>query len=249
VTRLLAAQDVQKRFGDLEVLRDVSLVVNEREAVALLGPSGCGKTTLLRILLGLETLDGGTVSGDVDRAGYLPQGGLLFPWKTVMENAELPMRLRGAERVKRRAAVREHLSSFGLAGFEAAYPHELSGGMQQRVALLRALMTGSPVLVLDEPFGALDVLTRQQMQDWLAGLLASLDRTMLFVTHDLEEAVALAKRVVILTARPACVLGERVIPLPMADRVDRLARPFLAARDDLLSLVRGGGNGVRTEPV
>jgi ABC-type nitrate/sulfonate/bicarbonate transport system ATPase subunit len=240
VTNLLSVERVYKRFGDLEVLRGVTLSLAKREAVALLGPSGCGKTTLLRILLGLETPDGGVVTGTLDRAGYLPQGGLLLPWKTAIENAELPLRLRGVDRAQRRAAVGRHLPAFGLAGFEAAYPHELSGGMQQRVALLRALMTGSPALVLDEPFGALDVLTRHRMQDWLAGLVSDLDRTMLFVTHDLEEAVTLAERVVLLTARPARVLGERTIRLPTPERVDRLGTPFLAARDELLSLVHRG---------
>jgi len=237
----LAAVGLEKRFGDLEVLGGVSLAVDERETVALLGPSGCGKTTLLRILLGLESADAGTVHGRLDRAGYLPQGGVLFPWKTVIENAALPLRIRGVGRTERRRAVAELLSPFGLSGFGAAYPHELSGGMQQRVALLRAWLTGSPVLVLDEPFGSLDVLTRQRMQDWLAELRASLDRTMLFVTHDLDEAVSLAERVVVLTDRPARVLGDRSIELRAAQRADRLGRPFLAARDGILSLLRQGG--------
>jgi len=249
VTDLLAIGGVRKRFGDLEVLRDVTFTLRERETVALLGPSGCGKTTLLRILLGLETADAGEIIGMLDRAGYLPQGGLLFPWKTVIENAELPLRIRGVGRAKRRAAVADYLQVFGLKGFEAAYPHELSGGMQQRAALLRALMTGCPVLVLDEPFGALDVLTRHRMQDWLAQLLLRLDRTMLFVTHDLEEAVALAERVVLLTDRPAVVLGERRIPLGASERLDRLGRPFLAARDGLLALIHGRRGDARDESV
>jgi len=242
VTDRLAALSVGKRFGDLEVLRDVSLTLGERETVALLGPSGCGKTTLLRIILGLERADEGRVMGALDRAGYLPQGGLLFPWKTVIENAALPLQIRGVDRATRRAAVAEHLPAFGLIGFETAYPHELSGGMVQRVALLRALMTGCPVLVLDEPFGALDVLTRHRMQDWLAELIGRLDRAMLFVTHDLEEAIALAERIVILSARPASVLGERPIRLARVERTDRLGRPFLAARDRLLSLIQGGAH-------
>lgn len=249
MTSLLAIRGVTKHFGDLEVLRDVRLTLGEREAVALLGPSGCGKTTLLRILLGLEAADSGDITGRLDRAGYLPQGGLLFPWKTVIENAELPLQIDGVDRATRRAAVAEHVPAFGLAGFETAYPHELSGGMRQRVALLRALMTGCPVLVLDEPFGALDVLTRHRMQDWLAELLQRLDRTMLFVTHDLEEAVALAERVVVLTDRPAVVLGEHRVPLGASERTDRLGGPFLAARDALLALIHEGSTDARDEPV
>jgi len=238
VTDLLAVHGIRKRFGDLEVLRDVSLRLCDRESVALLGPSGCGKTTLLRILLGLEPADEGEIAGALDRAGYLPQGGLLLPWKRAAENAELPLQIRGVDRAERRTAVAEQLLAFGLVGFENAYPHELSGGMRQRVALLRAVLTGCPVLVLDEPFGALDVLTRHRMQNWLAELLERLDRTMLFVTHDLEEAVALAERVVVLTDRPATVLGERRVALEA--RAERLGATFLAARDGLLELIREG---------
>jgi len=237
---VLTIHGVRKRFGDLEVLRNVSLTLGEREAVALLGPSGCGKTTLLRILLGLETADAGTVAGPFDRAGYLPQDGRLFPWKTVMENAELAPQIRGVDRLERREAVTEQLPAFGLEGFEDAYPHELSGGMQQRVALLRAVMAGCPVLVLDEPFGALDVLTRHRMQDWLASLRSKLDRSILFVTHDIDEAVALADRVVALTARPGRVLGEQPIDLPQAQRSRRLDGPFLVVRDGVLALIQRG---------
>lgn len=249
MTNVLEIRGVRRRFGELEVLRDVTFTLEERETVALLGPSGCGKTTLLRILLGLETADGGEIAGTLDRAGYLPQGGLLFPWKTVLENAELPLQIRGVARAKRRGAVAEQLPAFGLSGFEAAYPHELSGGMQQRVALLRAVVTGCPVLILDEPFGALDVLTRHRMQDWLADLLERLDRTMLFVTHDLEEATALARRVVVLTDRPAVVLGERRVTLAPAERIDRIGGPFLAARDGLLLLISTGRADARDESV
>lgn len=237
MTIRLAAHAVSKRFGDIDVLRDVSLVLRDRETVALLGPSGCGKTTLLRILLRLETADAGRVEGTLNRAGYLPQGGLLFPWKTVLDNAALPLQLRGASRAVRYAAVADRLPAFGLSGFETAYPHELSGGMRQRVALLRALLTGSPVLVLDEPFGALDVLTRHRMQDWLLELIERVDRTLLFVTHDLEEATVLAERVIVLTERPASILGERNVALSLEQRSDRLGVPFLAARDRLLTLI------------
>lgn len=241
MTDVLSVQGVRKSFGDLDVLAGVSFTVGSRETVALLGPSGCGKTTLLRILLGLETADGGSIEGGaLDRAGYLPQGGLLFPWKTVIENAELPLQIGGVHRAQRRASVVQQLPAFGLAGFERAYPHELSGGMRQRVALLRAVMTGCPVLILDEPFGALDVLTRHRMQDWLSELLERLDRTMLFVTHDLEEAVVLAQRVVVLTDRPATVRGERPVALDATARAKRLGEPFLAARDRLLLLIQGG---------
>jgi len=241
VSFALEAYGLSKSFGDLEVLRGVSLRVRAGDTVALLGPSGCGKTTLLRILLGLETESGGVLGGRLERSGYLPQGVLLLPWKTLIENVELPLRIAGMRRDERRRAVEARLPEFGLEGFAGAYPHQLSGGMKQRAALLRAVMTGASVLVLDEPFGALDTHTRHRLQDWLSSLVARLDRTMLFVTHDIDEAVALARRVAALTDRPARVLGERAIDLSQEERRDRLGRAFLAARDTLLDLIANGG--------
>jgi len=239
VTAVLEAGNLVKSYGSLEVLRNISLTLDEREIVALLGPSGCGKTTLLRILLGLESPDGGTIHGSLDRAGYLPQDGLLFPWKTVIGNVELPQQVRGVSRRARRQVARQWLPDFGLETFEHTYPHELSGGMRQRAALLRAVLTGCPVLVLDEPFGALDTMTRHRMQDWLAGLLDRLGRTLLFVTHDIDEAVALAQRIVLLSPRPGTVHGQLSIGLPTAERLDRLGSAFIDARDQLLAITKG----------
>jgi len=235
---VISAWHLAKRFGDLAVLADVSLAVARRDVVGLLGPSGCGKTTLLRILLGLETYDSGELSAPpLHRAGYLPQDALLLPWKTVLGNAELPLQIQGVPAAERRRRVRDALPDFGLEEFASLYPHEMSGGMRQRAALLRAVLTGSEVLVLDEPFGALDTLTRHRLQDWLADLTERLDRTVLFVTHDLEEAVVLSHRVVALSARPAVVLGEESVDLTLAARRERLGREFLAARDRLLALL------------
>jgi ABC-type nitrate/sulfonate/bicarbonate transport system ATPase subunit len=237
---LVAATHLAKRFGDLAVLRDVSLTVEEDDVVGLLGPSGCGKTTLLRILLGLETHDGGELTASPGRTGYLPQDAMLLPWKTVLANVELPLQLQGVAAAERRRQVRDILPEFGLEEFAGLYPHQMSGGMKQRAALLRAVLTGSRVLVLDEPFGALDTLTRHRLQDWLADLTRRLRRAILFVTHDLEEAVVLSHRVVVLSARPAVVLGEEAIDLQLDERRDRLGRAFLAARDRLLSQLEGG---------
>ncbi len=237
---VFSACHVEKSFGDVHVLRDVSLTADDGEIVGLLGPSGCGKTTLLRILLGLETADAGAVTGPLERAGYLPQEGLLLPWKTVLGNAELPLTLQGMRSAERRDRVRQFLADFGLEGFERAYPHEISGGMRQRAALLRAVLTGSPALVLDEPFGALDTMTRHRLQDWLADLARQLRRTILFVTHDLDEAVVLSERVVILSQRPAIVLGEERVSLHLAERRDRVGPAFLASRDRLLARLQAG---------
>ncbi len=237
---VVAVDHLAKRFDDLAVLRDVTLAVEQGEVVGLLGPSGCGKTTLLRILLGLESYDAGQVSAAPGRAGYLPQDGLLLPWKSILGNAELSLQLQRMPAAARRDRVRDLLPEFGLDGFERSYPHEISGGMRQRAALLRAVLTGSPTLVLDEPFGALDTLTRHRLQDWLADLARRLRRTILFVTHDLEEAVVLSERVVVLSPRPAVTLGDEEIGLSLDQRSDRLGRAFLAVRDRLLARLEKG---------
>jgi ABC-type nitrate/sulfonate/bicarbonate transport system ATPase subunit len=188
-------------------------------------------------LLDQETADAGRISHPLNRAGYLPQGSLLFPWKRVIENLELPLQLRGQSRTERRARVRAHLPVFGLEGFESAYPHELSGGMQQRVALLRAVIAGARTLILDEPFGALDSVTRHRLQDWLVDLVDRLSCSMIFVTHDLEEAVALADKVLVLSERPASVIGELRLDLARGARADRMSADFLRARSNLVDRI------------
>lgn len=249
MSSILEVEGLWKWYGALHVLCDVSFSVAQGESVALLGPSGCGKTTLFRILLGREAYDRGAIRGSFDAAGYLPQGGLLFPWKTVLENVELPQQIRGVDRVTRRRQIEMQLPAFGLDGFSNAYPHELSGGMKQRVGLLRTVMTGAPILFLDEPFGALDTLTRHRLQTWLATLIADLDRTTLFVTHDIEEAVLLAQRVIVLTERPARVLGDCRIDLVADDRTNRMSKSFMRAKDILFSMIEEGGNNKGPEPV
>lgn len=233
----LKVTGLAKRFGDLEVLHNIDFTLGEAESLAILGPSGCGKTTLLRILLGLEAADAGSFSPTLDRAGYLPQGSLLFPWKRTMENIELPMQLQGLAREERRSRIRSHLSIFGLEGFESSYPFELSGGMRQRVALLRAVMAGARTLILDEPFGALDTVTRHRLQDWLAGVIEQLACSVIFVTHDLEEAVVLSHRVLVLSERPASILGVLKSELSSQDRVDRMSSKFLHTRSALVDLI------------
>lgn len=226
-----------KRFGDLEVLRDVGFTLGEFESLAILGPSGCGKTTLLRILLGLEAADAGSLSQTLDRAGYLPQGSLLLPWKRVIENIELPLQLQGVSREKRREKIRSQLPVFGLGGFESAYPYQLSGGMRQRAALLRAVIAGAHTLILDEPFGALDTVTRHRLQDWLAGIIERLECAMIFVTHDLDEAVVLSHRILVMSDRPALILGQMEPELSEQERADRMSSGFLNTRAALVDLI------------
>jgi ABC-type nitrate/sulfonate/bicarbonate transport system ATPase subunit len=245
VSPALEVQGLSKAFGSLPVLKSITFALGEGECLAVLGPSGCGKTTLLRILLGLETADAGVVSRMLDRAGYLPQGSALFPWKRVIENIELPLQLQGVRRDERRSRVRAHLPIFGLDGFESAYPFELSGGMQQRVALLRAVVSGAKTLILDEPFGALDTVTRHRLQDWLVTIMDRLAGSMIFVTHDLEEAVVLSHRVLVMSERPATILGELRPGLSLNDRADRLSPAFLTARSRLVDLIVAQTSHVR----
>ena len=204
--------DVEKAFGPVRALAGVSLRAAAHEVVAVAGPSGCGKSTLLELVCGLQAPDAGTVRSAP--AALMPQRDGLLPWLSALDNAGLALRVAGVSRARARAAAREHFAAFGLEGFERTRPAALSGGMRQRVAFLRTLLAGRPVLCLDEPFGALDALTRLQMQAWLADALAREPRTVLLVTHDVEEAVLLADRVVLLSPRPAHVVETLTVDLP-----------------------------------
>jgi NitT/TauT family transport system ATP-binding protein len=205
-------EDVGKGFGTLSVLDGVSLRADPGEVVAVVGPSGCGKSTLLELACGLLAPDSGTVRAAP--AVLMPQRDSLLPWAGALDNAALPLRLKGQDRATARKGAHATFEAFGLAGFEAAKPHELSGGMRQRVAFLRTLLAGKPVLCLDEPFASLDALTRQELQGWLADALSSEPRTVLLVTHDVEEALVLADRVCVLSPRPATVAATLEIDLP-----------------------------------
>jgi ABC-type nitrate/sulfonate/bicarbonate transport system ATPase subunit len=208
----VALTGVAKAYGDVQAVSDVSLRVAPRETVAVVGPSGCGKSTLLELVCGLQAPDAGTV--EAAPAALMPQHDGLLPWLSALDNAGLALRVAGSSKAAARAAAHEHFAAFGLEGFERSRPGELSGGMRQRVAFLRTLLAGRPVLCLDEPFGALDALTRAQLQRWLAGALVREPRTVLLVTHDVEEAVLLADRIVLLSPRPGCVVETLGVPLP-----------------------------------
>jgi len=207
---------VGKAFGDVAALDGVSLHAGARETVAVVGPSGCGKSTLLELVCGLAAPDRGTVRSPP--AALMPQRDGLLPWLSALDNAGLALRVAGESRAAARAAAHEHFTAFGLEGFERARPRELSGGMRQRVAFLRTLLAGRPVLCLDEPFAALDALTRQEMQDWLAAALAADPRTVLLVTHDVEEAIVLADRVLVLSRCPGHVVAELHVDIPRPRR-------------------------------
>jgi ABC-type nitrate/sulfonate/bicarbonate transport system ATPase subunit len=208
----LALQDVSLSFGPVEVLREISLTISQGEFVAIIGPSGCGKSTLLNVLSGDEKPSSGRVErhGQV-RMVYQQDG--LFPWQTVTENIALGLRFLTDER-ERQQQIRELVELIRLEGFENHYPHQLSGGMRQRVELARALAGESDMLLMDEPFSALDYLTRLRMRGDLARLIAERPRTVVLVTHDIEEAAQLADRIVVLTERPASIRRELMIDAP-----------------------------------
>jgi NitT/TauT family transport system ATP-binding protein len=209
-------KDIVRSFSDRRrtttALEGMSLTARPGETVGVVGPSGCGKTTLLELICGLQAPDSGTVQAPP--AALMPQRDLLLPWATAVDNAALALRARGVARAEARAQARPWLERFGLEGFEDARPAELSGGMRQRVAFLRTLLAGKSVLALDEPFAALDALTRIQMQGWLDHVLADEPRTVVLVTHDVEEAIVLADRVVVMSARPGRAVAELAVELP-----------------------------------
>jgi ABC-type nitrate/sulfonate/bicarbonate transport system ATPase subunit len=207
---------VTRRFGAVVALEGLSLRAAEHEVVCVVGPSGCGKSTLLELICGLQAPDVGSVRGAP--AVYMPQRDLLFPWLSAIDNAALPLRVVGRSRAEARAQAHPLFAELGLNGFERARPDTLSGGMRQRVAFLRTLLAGKPVLALDEPFAALDALTRAEVQHWLERALATAPRTVVLVTHDVEEAVVLGDRVVVLSPRPGRAVAELPVALPRPRR-------------------------------
>lgn len=235
-TPKLAVQGVSKVYRDgrrlVEALTPVDLDVAHGEFVTLIGPSGCGKSTLFNIIAGVDEPSAGVVAIDgnaqAERAGacgYMLQQPLLLPWRTAEENVMLGLDVRHVPRKQAQQEAHALLKRFGLADFAESYPNTLSGGMRQRVALLRTVLFNASFLLLDEPFGALDALTRLSLQMWLLELWQSLHSSVLFVTHDVREALLLSDRVYVLSARPACVLRVVDVELPRPRRPEHLATP------------------------
>lgn len=230
----LLVQDVSKVYRNgrqnVAALAPIDLTVAEGEFVTVIGPSGCGKSTLFTIVAGIEQPSAGVVAIDGDantaragKAGYMPQQPLLLPWRTVEENVMLGLDVRRVPRQKSQAEAHELLKRFGLADFAQSYPAMLSGGMRQRVALLRTVLFNAAFLLLDEPFGALDALTRLSLQMWLLELWQTFHSSVLFITHDVREAILLSDRIYVLSARPARVLRVVEVNLPRPRRQENLA--------------------------
>jgi ABC-type nitrate/sulfonate/bicarbonate transport system ATPase subunit len=216
-----------------QALEDVTFTAEPREFISIVGPSGSGKSTLFNLIVGLLQpqsgeilLDGEPADDRLGRFGYMPQRDLLLPWRDILGNVVVPLELRGTPLPESRRRALDLLPLFGLEGFEHAWPAALSGGMRQRAALLRTILRDSRTLLLDEPFGALDALTRRELQDWLLGLWSRLRPTVLFITHDVDEAVYLADRVIVLGPRPARVVRELKVRLPRPRHQGMVALPI-----------------------
>ncbi len=238
---LLDVRGVSKSYpsagGRLAVLADVSLRVATGEFVTLVGPSGCGKSTLLSLIAGLEPTSAGTIAlnGDTSirrlgRVGYMPQRDLLLPWRRALGNAIAGLEVQGVPRSEASKRARALFAEFGLDGFENAYPFQLSGGMRQRVAFARTVLAGGNLVLLDEPFGALDAMTRSGLQHWLLEVWERLEVSCVFVTHDIDESLLLADRIYVLSSRPGKVRLERRIPL------ERPRNPSMLAGGEMLAL-------------
>ncbi|MGE5059919.1 MAG: ABC transporter ATP-binding protein [Betaproteobacteria bacterium] len=220
LSKIFFEQNDPRKPG-LVALYNISLAIRKNEFVSLLGPSGCGKTTLIRIIAGLLTADRGEVlvnsqvvnSPGRDRCMVFQQFGLL-PWRTVMSNVEFGLEIDGVPREERRTLAEKYLELVGLKGFENYYPHQISGGMQQRVGIARALSKKPEILLMDEPFGAVDAQTREQLQEELLKIWAQTENTVVFVTHSIDEAIYLSDRVVVMQARPGRIKEEVTIDLP-----------------------------------
>jgi NitT/TauT family transport system ATP-binding protein len=249
---MLQVQDISKIFagergrGDLEVLRDVRFAVAAGEFVSIIGPSGCGKTTLLRILHGLEDASCGTVAVGGQRVEHpSPSSAMvfqqfnLFPWLTVAQNVAFGLEVAKVPVAECRDRVARFVRVVGLEGFASHYPHELSGGMQQRVGIARALALDPQVLLLDEPFGALDAITREQLQREIADILARSTKTVVFITHNMDEAIFFSDRILVFGTRPGRIIEEVTVPFARPRTVDvvRASREFAQLRERLWALL------------
>ncbi|MFT3945260.1 MAG: ABC transporter ATP-binding protein [Ancrocorticia sp.] len=246
----LEVRSVSKSFGSKRVLDRVSLTIHPGEIVALVGPSGSGKSTLLNVLIGALEPDHGEILVDgepIPERGrpfaYMPQRDVLLPWRTILDNAGIGLEVAGMPRAEARERVRALVEQFGLAGTEMQYPRQLSGGMRQRVSFLRTVVQDRPILLLDEPFGALDAITRDELQRWLLGIWAENSWSILLITHDIREAVRLADRVLVLPSMPGPLIDgvevSRDIPRTTGFLTDPRVPPLEAALQSRLELAAG----------
>ncbi|MFD3447201.1 ABC transporter ATP-binding protein [Microbacteriaceae bacterium 4G12] len=230
-----------------KVLSHLNLDVHKGEFVSLIGPSGCGKSTLFRLITGLEKpetgavfIQGKEITGRSNEVGYMPQQDLLLPWRTVLENAALAMECQGIKKKDAYEKVKALLDKFGLQGYDMKYPKDLSGGMRQRVSFLRTFLTGADIFLLDEPFSALDAITKLNMQEWLLEQWQKWEKTVLFITHDVEEALFLSNRILVMTEQPVTNLIEVTVPLGKnRTRQDLSRSEVLQIKEALIDMLKG----------
>jgi ABC-type nitrate/sulfonate/bicarbonate transport system ATPase subunit len=228
-----------------QALSPVSLTIEQGRFVSLIGPSGCGKSTIFNIVAGLlepsggrVLIDGADATGTIGRVGYMLQKDLLLPWRTVLDNVILGMEIQGVPLRTARERALPLLQRYGLSGFEYLYPNALSGGMRQRAALLRTHLFDTDIILLDEPFGALDAQTKLQMQEWLLGLWSDFGKTVVFVTHDIEEAIFLSDEVHVMATRPGRIVESITVPIPRPRGRDATLTPeFVAIKQRCLALL------------
>lgn len=240
---ILSVEKIKKSFGDRTIIENVSLSLQKGELVSLLGVSGAGKTTLFNCISGILTPDSGKVvisgediTGKPGRISYMLQKDLLLPYKKIIDNVSLPLLLSGMKKKEAREKAAAHFESFGIAGTEKCYPAELSGGMRQRAALLRTYLASSGVALLDEPFSALDTITRSAMHTWYLSVMEKIDLSTIFITHDIDEAILLSDRILILSGSPGNISKEIIIEEPKPRRKDfNLTKEFIDYKKQVIS--------------
>ncbi|UNP77024.1 ABC transporter ATP-binding protein [Bacillus nitratireducens] len=239
---ILQFHNVSFHYDEKPIINELNASIQDKEFVSIIGPSGCGKSTLFRLITGLEEASTGQIELTETKShpvGYMPQKDMLLPWRTIIENAALSLECQGVQKKEAQVKAKELLHKFGLQGYEAKYPKDLSGGMRQRVSFIRTLLTGGGILLLDEPFSALDALTKASLQEWLFEQWKEWEKTILFITHDVEEALFLSNRIFVVENQPIATLTERIVPLDRNRTRKDLYRPeVLALKDELLSMLQ-----------
>ncbi|MEC5238766.1 ABC transporter ATP-binding protein [Bacillus mycoides] len=240
---ILQFHNVSFHYDEKPIINELNASIQDKEFVSIIGPSGCGKSTLFRLIIGLEEASTGqielTETKKSHSVGYMPQKDMLLPWRTIIENAALPLECQGVQKKEAQVKAKELLHKFGLQGYEKKYPKDLSGGMRQRVSFIRTLLTGGEILLLDEPFSALDALTKASLQEWLFEQWKEWEKTILFITHDVEEALFLSNRILVVENQPIATLTERIVPLDRNRTRKDLYKPeVLALKEELLSMLQ-----------
>lgn len=230
-------KEVSKSYDNMKILKDITLQVNEGELVSIVGPSGSGKSTIFNIITKLIDIDDGEIHIN-GKVSYMYQKDMMVPWKKVIDNIAIPLVLKGMKKSEARREVEKYIETFGLKGFEYKYPTQLSGGMKQRANFLKTFMTSNEIMLLDEPFGALDSITRKNLQKWLIDLKRKTNSTILFITHDIDEAILISDRIYVISEKPAVIKGEIKVQLPECEENEiSLCKEYIELKRSLIKLL------------